>query len=55
MDDCPNDTEADLAVSNVLGGIKLIRELHGLHITKEASDAERNAINREGAVCSFWR
>jgi hypothetical protein len=45
MDDRVDNTKADLAVSDVLGGIELIRELHCLHITKEASNAECNAIN----------
>ena len=53
MDDCPNNTKADLAVRNVLGRMKLIRELHCLHITKEASNAQCNAINGEVTMYSF--
>jgi hypothetical protein len=53
MDDCPNNTKVDLAVRNVLGQMKLIRELHRLHIMKEASNAQRNAINGEVTVYSF--
>jgi hypothetical protein len=44
--DCRLDSaEADLAVSDVLGRMKLFRELHRLHISKEASNAECDSIN----------
>jgi hypothetical protein len=53
MDDCLNNVKVDLAVSDVLGGMKFIRELHCLHITKEASNAECNLINREVSTRSL--
>ena len=45
MDECPNNAEVKLAVSDVLGGMALIRELHRFHITKKASNAKCNGIS----------
>jgi hypothetical protein len=47
MDNCPENAKVDRAVSDMLGRMILVRELHCLHITKEASNAERDGINRE--------
>lgn len=50
MDNGPHNVKSDLAVFHVLRGMSLLGKLHGLHITEEASDAERYTVNREVTV-----
>ncbi len=45
MDEGLNRIEGDLTLSNVFGGMALVRELRCLNIMKEVSDTKGNPVN----------
>jgi hypothetical protein len=56
MDDCLDSVKADCALSDVLGGMKLVSELRSLHVTKKAADSECDAVHGEVTTRSLlWQ